>query len=121
MLSGEQILDRLRNDSKLLSQPGTSPVLIRSARRFIWFYHWLNSARYLPPDRARDRALARALDRDRYRVLDLDRALAAYMLNRLCIVEKRAEGNLPVVEGLWLARVRERRENPEQPTAAGRH
>ncbi len=44
--------------------------------------------------------------------LTLARALMVYMLNWLCIVEKRAEGGLLVVEGLWIARTR-------QPSVAG--
>jgi hypothetical protein len=60
----------------------------------------------------------RAVFRDR--VLDLSpdyfahiissndtRAASIYLLNWLCVVEKRAEGKLPVVDGLWIARKRE--------------
>jgi hypothetical protein len=58
-------------------------------------------------DRAfdRDLDLAGDLDLDLARDLDLDRAraLAAFVLNWLCVVEKRANGELPVVQSLWVA------------------
>jgi hypothetical protein len=54
-----------------------------------------------------------ALNRNREIKIDFGRVLRVYMLNWLCVVEQRADGRLPVVEGLWLARTR-------QQTAAGK-
>ncbi len=67
------------------------------------------------------RVLARGLDLDLYHVLDrnldcagdraLDRDLArvnaAFVLNWLCVVEKRANGELPINQALWIARTRQ--------------
>jgi len=46
-------------------------------------------------------------------------ALSVFMLNWLCIIEGRANGELPVTEGLWIARVRKDAEKADG-TAAGR-
>jgi hypothetical protein len=67
----------------------------------------------LASDRARAHAraldLARALDRDLARALDRDlaRVNAAFVLNWLCVVEKRANGELPINQALWIARTRQ--------------
>jgi hypothetical protein len=53
-------------------------------------------------DRVFDGTLVRDLDSARVLALDRDlaRMIAAFVLNWLCVVEKRANGELPVVEGL---------------------
>jgi energy-coupling factor transporter ATP-binding protein EcfA2 len=58
------------------------------------------------PDRALQLARARDLAREvAERPIELY-AAADVLLNWLCVVELRAQGKLPVVEGLWIARTR---------------
>jgi hypothetical protein len=74
-LSGEEILDRIRNDSDLIGQPESSPQASRAIGRLACFYLWCQCQLILEGD------LARALDLalfvfDRDRDLDLARTLA---------------------------------------------
>lgn len=111
----EEILERVRKDyERIMKSSENVPGLSRSARRVSWFAYWFRSdVGHL------DRGLAIALPFDFAHDLDRARARAVYLLNWLCIVENRIEGNEPPVESLWLARVRNDNKGKAQSATSG--
>jgi len=107
ILSGQEVLEQLKNDVG-----SVQPRAIQRLNWLVFYWYARDLARVLDLARARvldvARALARARDLDDLDLdaRDLDRWIAAHALLRLCIAEMRADGRLPAVEGLWLARRR---------------
>ena len=108
ILSGEEILNCIQRDILRLQTLDGSLQAFRALLRLYLFsrFWWSVSTLVSARDRALDFDLALARARD----LDRDRALvdSVLQLNWLCVIEKRALGDLSGAKGLWLARIPKR-------------
>ena len=103
VLGSSEILNQVSQDVDLTTRERSGGKFARASARLAWFDLFTRArarARVLDRDRDLDRAHARALNLDLS--LHLDRA--AFALNWLTVVEKRARGEMPPGAGLWLAR-----------------
>jgi hypothetical protein len=133
-LPAGEVLKRIKSDAGfLVAAQERTLQLRRICRRLLWFALWcgndlardrnLDRVHYLARDLARARDFTPALDVGRARALafnldpHVDHAgYRAFVLNWLCVIDKRAEGELPVNEALWLVRTRQK---TEPASAAG--
>ena len=70
-------------------------------------------ADYMGPALTRD--IGPAFTRDVALARGSDRVKAARFLNWLCVIEKRANGELPVTQALWIARTRREPADDNEP------